>query len=245
MDIKFIGTTPGSADTPVEPMAKHLPAWYRNTATEFGPPTATNLTKTGGTTFTIRGCVPVLDYMSSGYLIRCPDKVVISAQPTQVGPQQTDVGRGCTFYSNNPDILKYHAHGQCPIVIEGEKKLYIKFNPGWIVQTPPGYSCYYYQPEFFLEERFKLLPGVVDTDQFNFEPVQFPGYLTKKESEFVVDVGTPLMAVFPFKRIYWKSEVTEDVDFMTNKENASRFRRFNGLLYRKYKQFCHQHKKYR
>jgi hypothetical protein len=90
-------------------------------------------------------------------------------------------------------------------MIDGKKKVYIKFALPWVVKTPPGYSCLFYQPEFLFNENFRLFPGIVDCDTYG-QQVNFPAY-TLKQGSFKIDAGTPLIVVLPYKRDEWASKI--------------------------------------
>ena len=181
-----------------------MPEWYKNIPMLMGPEGVDEyleMTKTvDRTRRTIRHCVPVLDYMTSGYLIRAAAHIKV--KPTD--DPETDI-KGIRYFTAQMGSFELHGHAQCPVKIGGEKKTYIKFTNPWLIRTPPGYSCLFYQPFYNLEERYTLLPAIVDTDKHDV-PVNFPGYLNGPD-EIEVLPGDPLMAVFPFKRDDWKMEI--------------------------------------
>ena len=61
-----------------------------------------------------------------------------------------------------------------------------------------------------LEGRFKLFDGVVDTDTY-YTHVNFPFIFTGGDGEYLIEKGTPLVQVIPFKREKYsvKCEVTD------------------------------------
>lgn len=185
---------------------KMVPEWYK-AMTKYVDNNKTSPTAkerfannaTNETYMTIKNCIPVQDYITSGY-------VLLSSSDVLISPEKDDDGvSSFLWWTKSESGPSYHSNRQCPIKLNGEKHHYIKFHNPWVVKTPPGYSCLFYQPEFLFEERFKLFPGIVDTDKYE-HVVNFPGFLTTTKN-FKLEAGTPLMAVFPFKRDEWQSEI--------------------------------------
>jgi hypothetical protein len=181
---------------------KMIPTWYENTDTMIkGARIDCKYfsESKSDTPFTIKSCIPVKDYITSGYFIQAFTDVLIT-------PEQTDDGLEAWWAkSMQPKTIDHHPHAQCPIKLGKGKNVYIKYNNPWTIKTPPGYSCMFYQPEYFFNENIKFFPGIVDTDKFDI-PVNFPGIVLAKET-FTLKAGTPIMAVFPFKRDDWVSKV--------------------------------------
>jgi len=210
--IKFIANERSAEDTfPPVPIKKVIPDWYKNLGRyqldkklsydarfliDNDYPTVPQ---------TAKGCIPMRDYLMSGYVIRAQADVLVKQEGG-------DLITGCTrwaWFSRNQSLLSmnYHNFDQLPVPLNGKKNSYIKFKTPWGIQTPKGYSCLLYQPELFFETRFKLFPAIVDTDTYNFT-VEFPGLITTADESFLIEAGTPLIAVFPFKREGWKMETS-------------------------------------
>lgn len=205
MNIEFISYDPLAMNFAPEPLKKWVPEWYKNIPMTLGPETIDgflNRPAENETARTVRHCIPVLDYLTSGYVIRASAQTLISKTNTP----GTDI-RGLKYFTSDLKSVSTHGHAQCPVKIDGEKKTYLKINNPWLVKTPPGYSTLFFQPFYQMEKRFVLLPAIVDTDKHNV-PVNFPGYLATDE-EVQINPGDPLMAVFPFKRDEWKMSVKD------------------------------------
>lgn len=215
----------------IEASKKVVPAWYKDTPRFTKEETVENLTKDNTTSSrTVKACVPVLDYLTSGYII----KTVSQTKFKNVNTEDTS---GMRYVTSNLASIGTHTHQQCPVKIEGESKTYIKFNSPWLIKTPPGYSCYFYQPFFHMENRFTLMPGIVDTDTYD-KPINFPGWINGKE-EVEVEPNVPLIAVFPFKREEWTSEV------LVKPEEFAKPTLFDKFLNEAYKRFYWSPKSYK
>jgi hypothetical protein len=239
MKIEFYPTAKTGRDFPPIPVKKAVPDWYKNVPNEYGPYTAEWFATQGegqASNGTIKQCTPVLDYLTSGYLLRTQTETLVSAQD---GPEEQ--GFFWKTASHENQSVGHHSHVQCPILIEGQRKTYIKLRGGYAIKTPPGYSCLFYQSTYSMQDKFCLLPAIVDTDTFHSE-ILFPGYLLKGAGNFVIEPGTPLVTVFPFKRDGWEHEVMDTV--LTDKETGvGGF--YEAYIAKVYRRFFHQPKIYK
>ena len=97
-------------------------------------------------------------------------------------------------------------HGRAPLPKEWHKTTGEnagKFINKWLIKTPPGYSCLFIHPMNRLEERFKIIEGVVDTDSY-VNVINFPFILKKRDKQFLIKKGDPMVQVVPFKRESFK-----------------------------------------
>ena len=79
------------------------------------------------------------------------------------------------------------------------------WNP-WRIKTPKGYSCLFVPPLNNSDDRFSIIPGIVDTDVFPLE-INFPIIINGDKYPILEDIikkGTPYVQVIPFKRENWK-----------------------------------------
>ena len=106
---------------------------------------------------TVKTCVPFLDSLILGYIIPFD-------QDYLVDPVENDFS---VTPANKNDSSEFHDKEQLPKEwqkISGKKVG--KFMNKWLIKTPPGYSCLFVQPMNRMEERFDIIPGVVDTDTY-------------------------------------------------------------------------------
>ena len=54
-----------------------------------------------------------------------------------------------------------------------------------------------------LESRFDIIAGVVDTDVY-INVINFPFILNKRDKQFLIKKGEPMVQVIPYKRESWK-----------------------------------------
>ena len=144
---------------------------------------------------TVKTCVPFLDSMTMGYIIPFD-------QDYLVDPVEDDFS--VVPASKEQYDFGYHNVAQLP---DEWKKLAGKnagkFHNKWLIKTPPGYSCLFVKPMNRLEPRFDIIAGVVDTDTY-INVINFPFILNKKDEQFLIKKGEPMVQVIPYKRESWK-----------------------------------------
>jgi len=144
---------------------------------------------------TIKTCVPFLDSLTMGYIIPFD-------QDYLVDPTEEDFS--VTPANLQQDDFGFHNQAQLPTDWQktaGENAG--KFHNRWLIKTPPGYSCLFIKPMNRVESRFDIISGVVDTDTY-INTINFPFVLNKRDEQFLVKKGEPMVQVIPFKRESWK-----------------------------------------
>jgi hypothetical protein len=146
---------------------------------------------------TIKTCIPFLDSLTAGYIIPFD-------QDYLVNPVENDF----TVIPSNefdPGDFGYHDKAQLPKEWHSKSGQGAgKFHNKWLIKTPPGYSCLFTQPmNRFKEDRFKIIDGIVDTDKY-INLINFPFLLNKRDKQFIIKKGDPMVQVIPFKRDSWK-----------------------------------------
>ena len=145
---------------------------------------------------TLKTCVPFLDSLTAGYIIPFDQDYLID-------PIENEFS--ITPASREQNDFGYHSKAQLPK--EWHKKSGEqagKFNNKWLIKTPPGSSCLFTQPmNRYGEDRFKIIDGIVDTDTYT-NTINFPFILNKRDKQFLIKKGDPMVQVIPFKRESWK-----------------------------------------
>ena len=188
---------------------------------------------------TIKGCIPVLDSLTFGYSLSIPVDISIHHNVTNKdknGKEFKDSFYGCPIEKNMPSEginindgthLSNHPIGQLegsPHVEKNKNLPFYKIANPWIIKTPPGYSCLFVPPLNNEDDRFTILPAIVDTDTFHKE-INFPIVLNGDKYpnlETTLKKGTPYAQVIPFKRNNWKMKLST----MDEKKNM-----LNNFLY--------------
>jgi len=144
---------------------------------------------------TVKTCMPFLDSMTAGYIIPFDqdylvDPVENDFSVTPANREQNDFG----FHNQTQLPKEWHKTA-------GENAG--KFINKWLIKTPPGYSCLFIHPMNRLEERWKIIEGMVDTDTY-CNTINFPFILKKWDKQFLIKKGEPMIQVIPFKRESWE-----------------------------------------
>ena len=144
---------------------------------------------------TVKTCVPFLDSLTMGYIIPFDQDYLIDPieddfAVTPANKEQNDFG--------------FHNQTQLPEEWkETTGKNAGKFHNKWLIKTAPGYSCLFIKPMNRIETRFDIIAGVVDTDTY-INTINFPFILNKRDQQFLIKKGEPMVQVIPFKRESWK-----------------------------------------
>ena len=174
---------------------------------------------------TIKGCIPFLETLTSGYLLKMPQDMAIEHNFDDVDEngksfkntrfrfplQEFESVLKAKFINVNSggDMHGIHQLGECPFVKKNKELPFYKIVNPWKIKTPPGYSCLFVPPLNNYDDRFQVISGIVDTDVFPNE-VNFPIILNGDKYPYlktIITKGTPYVQVIPFKRDNWKMKI--------------------------------------
>jgi len=198
-------------DYPV-PAKLNIPEWYKNLEHTF-------LNKT------IKGCMPFLDTLTSGYLLKMPqdfnvrhnvdnknEKGEIFKDSFQTfglhDQQQILAAKSINLNSGFDSHSIKQVEGSLLLEKNSNLPFYKILNP-WKIKTPKGYSCLFVPPLNNSDDRFSIIPGIVDTDNHPIE-VNFPIIINGDKYPVLkttIKKGTPYVQIIPFKRDSWKMTI--------------------------------------
>lgn len=153
---------------------------------------------------TVKRCVPFLDALTKGFVIPLWADCRVVAKNENINIQFPP-------NLNMPESLSTHTYEQIadhPLSNNKYGKVPLKWLNPWIIETPKGYSCLITSPLNHMENRFKILDGIVDTDTY-YNQINFPFLWTGGDGEFMLPKGMPLVQVIPFKRETFTSKIKE------------------------------------
>jgi hypothetical protein len=210
-NIEFIATGESTFlafDKPV-PIEKVLPQWYKSQG-KYSGGNKMVLASNGNPNHTIKACMPVFDMMTAGYVISLPADVYFSRDENN--------SINSSWSTDLIKLIESHPVDQYDKfkIPDGYDPVALKIVQPWIIKTPPGYSCLFIQPSYIDESPFMMLPAIVDTDKHPL-PVNFPFFI-KKDFEGIVEHGTPIIQIIPFRREDWTH--TTSFDDNNNAEKA-------------------------
>jgi hypothetical protein len=204
-----------NSDVKPEPVSMNVPEWYKKLEHKLG-------------LFTVKGCLPFMDSLTTGYMLKTAQDYYITMKP-QENPEidedkweykvQTSFSMAPPFMQTQANYLGigpepgFHPFKQLEGSSFMEKNLsykFFKFENPWFIETPKGYSCLFLPLLNNNDDRFEILPGIVDTDMHTHRvqlPSVFNGWKYKNGYEGTIKKGTPFAQVIPFKRDKWKMQI--------------------------------------
>jgi len=171
---------------------------------------------------TVKGCMPFLDSLTSGYLLKMPQDFYVRHNVDNKNEKgeifkdsfQTFGLHGGSQILHAKSInlnsgLDTHSIKQLegsPFIEKNKNLPFYKIYNPWKIKTPKGYSCLFLPPLNNSDDRFSIIPAIVDTDTFPIE-INFPIIINGDKYptlETTIKKGTPYVQVIPFKRDSWK-----------------------------------------
>jgi hypothetical protein len=198
---------------PPVPAKMLLPDWFRAL-----PAVDRSKLGTADSGLTVKRCLPFFDAMATGWIIPLAATVRL-----QIGDGGRTVEGGWDF-----DRTMVSNHG--PHQVAGnpkEPRPPCKFHNYWSVRTPLGWSCLFLPPVNRTNGVFECAAGVVDTDLYSAH-IHFPFFATGPDGLHILEKGTPLVQVFPFRRD--EAAIDGEVGIEGEEEMAHRDRVFRNTL---------------
>ena len=218
------------------PAVKQLPKWFTDAEPYFDRPGWPNDGKLHfrdrEENITYKKCVPLLDSLGAGYIIPLWADVMV----------EQNGGFPGIYWKTQLNIFELHGSPSREIPAPtGYDQVVYKYLNTWIPQTPKGYSCLVISPLGYNDLAFKAIPAIVDTDSSTLE-LSFPMWI-KKGFEGIVEKGTPLVQIIPFKRDDWEStfDYYEDGEY----HNVIQEKNFNSTMVGHYLKNHHSKKKFK
>ena len=218
------------------PAIKKLPEWFVNELPYeeiSGAPNDKKLHfRNKFANHTFKKCTPLLDGLGSGYIIPLWADVMV----------ERDEESHQILWKTQRDIFSLHGPSSRRIIAPvGYDQVVYKYINCWIPQTPKGYSCLIISPLGYNDLAFKAIPAIVDTDSSTLELV-FPMWI-KTGFEGIVEKGTPMVQIIPFKRDDWDStfDYYEDGEYRDIIEEKN----FNSTMVGHYLKNHHSKKKFK
>jgi hypothetical protein len=210
------------------PASQAIPKWWREMTPYLPSPNNIDgkkliVDERGHSNATAKKCTPMLDAITSGYIIPLWADVLVSYK-------DEDNGEPSVSWRTSKSI--FEIHGPSANFVErppGYRKGVLKYLNGWIPITPKGYSCLITSPFGYKDLPLHAVPGIIDSDK-SLHDLTVPMWL-KDGFEGIIEKGTPLIQVTPFKRESWQSEFSF---FKNNEYDKEMARGFEGTIVNHY-----------
>ena len=198
----------GTIDPPVR-ASKAIPEWIKVIPNEHNK------------FLTAKRCLPLIEACSDGYVWKTHCDIEFEVAENEKGTYLS-----LNFYSGinhfafdqGQPIIGKHGDDQInvdkqplkeKIRLHGDnpwRQVY-KFNNLFVIETPKGYSCRFKSLSNSFNIPIQLFEGVVETDTY-YSSINFPFRYTgsRKPHTYLLEKGTPLVQIIPFKREKWQTE---------------------------------------
>ena len=213
------------------PSKKMVPSWYKKMGLYMDETIESPLINGHGN-LTMKSCVPIRDALTSGYTLLLPSDMSVTL---------IDKKLQFEWLNGNDQHIEGHTIEQVkgtPLEKMTSGEIIMKLVNPWRIYTKPGYSCHFLQPAYH-ELPFEILPGIVDTDKRH--EVNFPFIWKSKEEHVVLKKGLPMVQIYPFKRVSWKSKVS----IQKPEEEIKQYKNFMSHFGHWYRDFAHSKKSYK
>ena len=175
---------------------------------------------------TIKGCIPFLDTLTTGYLLKMPQDLYLRHNVISKNDKGEEFRDSFQTYglfdffsviqakqlnlNSGIDVHPIKQLEGSPFIEKNKNLPFYKILNPWKIKTPKGYSCLFVPPLNNADDRFSIISGIVDTDTFPNE-INFPVVVNGDKYpvlETLIKKGTPYVQVIPFKRDNWKIKIT-------------------------------------
>jgi hypothetical protein len=151
---------------------------------------------------TFKKCTPMLDAITSGYILSLWADVQVRQIKEEDGKYYPRITWKVDYYRG---VFEPHGFSSKHITPPtGYSTFVFKYINTWIPSTSLGTSVLVTTPFGHRDLPFYAVPAIVDSDKSNLEMI--PPMWLKEGFEGIVEAGTPLLQLTPFKRSDWKSE---------------------------------------
>jgi hypothetical protein len=189
--------------TPIpKPASNIIPEWYKKEKNFSNGENSVNksLKKLPGGIGTFKLCVPLIDTLTSGYVITLPADIAV-ANVSEDGSYLPSIHWKVDW--DVLDAMNPEAHSNYPVPIGFSNHMF-RWHFDFKIETPAGYSCWMMHPSHRWDLPFLTISGFVDTDKHP-NSILFPFFI-KECFEGIIKEGTPIAQIIPIKRENWKSE---------------------------------------
>lgn len=193
--IKFISTIKGLEHIDLispKPSTKYIPTWWKDMTTVNGYSSADDGKINVGN---VKNCPSFPDYFSNGFTVPmwCDTKLIYRKETDEFS----------WLVSNQQFFWEVHLHNQflnlAPYKYLGKNgKFVFKALSPWKVITPPGWSVLQLPMFYHFDNKFTVLPGIIDSDIHH--EINQQVMILEENEEIFIPAGTPFVQYIPFKR---------------------------------------------
>tara|TARA_Y100001951_G_C11256895_1_gene249959 strand:- start:279 stop:1013 length:735 start_codon:yes stop_codon:yes gene_type:complete len=164
-------------------------------------------------------CLPLVEACTEGYVWKT--HCDIAFEVTEKGLTYTTGSDDNNYqFSKSMPVISTHNDGQVYSELDNTRenaeknhgpinwKTVFKLANLFVIRTPKGYSTRFKSLSNVFNLPFQMFEGVVETDKY-YNAINFPFRYTGPEEPhtYILQRGTPLIQLIPFKREKWKSSI--------------------------------------
>lgn len=181
----------------IKPSKTFIPEWYKNIK-GFNKNNIEFPADLGGRPrTTVKNCVPFLDGMVTGYSIELWTDIHFNID---------DSGSAQYHWAYEPRPLnsrpRNEYNDQIPVPVGYSSVHYSWLNP-YVIKLPKGYSAIVMHPSNRFDLPFYTLTGIIDEEL----TVGSLPFFIKDGFQGLIEKGTPIYQIIPFKRESWSAEL--------------------------------------
>lgn len=178
------------------PSSKALPEWWKNampyTKSEKNLEGKKIIVNNWESNASFKKCTPMLDILTSGYIVPLWADVQV----------RNENGFPNLSWRVKRDVFDLHDSQEVEIP-EGYQNTQFKFLNQWVPKLPKGYSALIMPCVGYPNSPFRSMFAIVDYD--NTTHPLYPPVFLKNNFEGIIEKGTPMFQIIPFKRDNWES----------------------------------------
>jgi len=225
--INFVAATKEIYDSENPPIPAYLgiPDWFKNI-----PPERNSGSLNPRLNSTVKKCIPFVDALTSGYLLRVPQDIYIGRDSENNIISEWSVARLESRPPHQPilvfDADKPDTRYKGIAVPDGFHEQVWRMNLYPRIETPDGYSILVTHPLNRYDLPFLSLSGVIDSDKLH-GPMAVSMFL-KKDFIGIIPKDTPVAQIIPFKRENWEHEILPP--YSDKKDREHHFKIFSKMV---------------
>jgi hypothetical protein len=179
------------------PASQAIPIWWREASPYFKTPNDPDgkkiIVQDRESNATFKKCTPMLDLLSSGYVVPLWSDIQVKLEN----------GLPSISWRMKKDVFHLH-NGEGVEIPNGYQETQFKFLNQWVPKLPKGYSALIIACPGYPNTPFRAMQAIIDYDKTT-HPLSVPMFL-KENFEGIVEKGTPMFQIIPFKRNNWQSK---------------------------------------
>ena len=229
MKIKFIAPNSHVMQVREKPLpaSKFIPEWWK----QMSPHMNNKFDLTPQPNATAKKCFPLLDGITAGYIVTLWADLLVT---------QRD-GAPYVKWATDVNVLEVWSSKQSYgyEIPEGYNETVFKYQHGWVIETPKNYSCLITHPIGYPNIPIRTLSGIIDTD--SLKTFANSPFVIKEGFEGIIEKGTPMFQIIPFKRDNWESEYIQ----MSPEEDYINHEKLHSKIVSSYGRFLRKNKNYK